>query len=403
MPGILAWPLLVFIALVLAGRYRWCNNNFYDRYFNSTLAFLLAAQVLREHLVQHLLVTTAFMTLPGTWQLATAVLSYSYTEFVGFTMLWSGMSESETRRKHRYYRLAGVLLVLGFLVAGTSARIAAEPIEFTRGWESVLTLPCVTAMLMVLAVRIILLSVRELRIAARRRERLIAISTLSMGVAGVFNVVQEAGLQLSDQLGWTDTAHFRQQYHSNGLFFMIVGVFATAAVPLASRLARSLGLDPISRNWHKLQPLRHALRNVMPDCAFDIDDDAPQRRQKTGLQLHHTVVEIRDAILGLRPYIRELPEHARTHFLGKPSAVPAPEHDAAMAALHLAEAARAKSAGIAPAPVDPDSALLVASRAATLHQEAAELVALAKWWPAACAATEHRIDTAANTKANLPT
>lgn len=91
-PGILAWPLIVFMTLVLIGRYRWCNSNLYEKYFNSTLAFLLLAQLLREHLVQNVLVRTAFMTTPGTWQLGTAVLSYSYAEFIGFTLLWSGLS-----------------------------------------------------------------------------------------------------------------------------------------------------------------------------------------------------------------------------------------------------------------------------------------------------------------------
>lgn len=400
-PGIIAWPLIVFMTLVLVGRYRWRNNNLYDRYFNSTLAFLLLAQFLREHLVQDVLVRAAFMTLPGTWQLGTAAMSYSYTEFIGFTMLWSGMSEAETRRKHRYYRLAGVLLVAGLLIFGTRARLAAKSVEYMVGWDSVTGLPCVSAMLIVLAVRMILLSLRELRCASRRRERLIAISTLSMGVSGVVNVSLEAALQVSDQLGWTHTADFRQQYHASGLFFLIFGIFATAAVPLATKLLRALGLDPTSRSWYRLQPLRRALRASVPECAFDMDDDDAGRR-KSELQLHHTVVEIRDAILGLRPYFREIPQHDLIRFLAKPNAVRARDHDAAIAALRLAHAVRAKAVGITPQPLEVDSAPIVASRAATLHQEAAELVTVAKWWPAAYAATEHVVESAANTKANLP-
>lgn len=399
MPGLIAWPLIAFMTLVLAGRYRWCNNNLYEKYFNATLVFLGLAQVLREQLVENTLVKSNFMTLPGTWQLGTAMMSYAYTEFIGFTLLWSGLSEAETRRKHKYYRLAGVLLAAGLLISGTRARITGESLEFTRGWQSVLTLTCVTTMLMVLAARMILLSLRELRTASRRRERLIAISTLAMGVAGVANVVQESALQISDQLGWTHTADFRQQYHSSGLFFMIVGVFATAAVPLAIKLLRSLGLDPISRSWYTLQPLRQALRTVVPECAFTLDDDEPGRR-KTELNLHHTVVEIRDAILGLRPYFRDIPDQELISFLTKPHAVPARDHAAAIAALRLAHAAATKAAGGAPQPFD--SALAVATQASTLHQEVAELVALATWWPAAHAATEHIADSAANTKANLP-
>ena len=147
------------------------------------------------------------------------------------------------------------------------------------------------------------------------------------------------------------------------------------------KLLGSLGLDPISRSWCKLQPLRQAMRTVVPECVFDFDDDEPGRR-KSELQLHQTVVEIRDAIVRLRPYFREVPDQDRIRFLDEPNAVPARDHDAAIAALRLAHAARAKAAGIMLEPLDVDSAL-IASRAATLEQEAAELVTLAKWWPAA--------------------
>lgn len=402
MPGLIAWPVIAFMTLVLVGRYRWCSSNLYEKYFNNTLVLLLLTQLLREHLVQDILVKSAFMTRPATWQLSTAVMSYSYAEFMGFVLLWSGMSEADARCKHKYYRLAGVLLATGVLIFGTPARIAEKPLEFTVGWESATGLTCVSALLVVLATRMIWLSLHEFRIARRRRERLIAISTLSMGLAGMGNVVEEAALQMSDQLGWTNTADFRQQYHAFGLFFLILGVFATAAVPLATKLRRSLGLDPISRSWRTLQPLRRALRTVVPECVFALDDEE-LRRKKSQLQLHHTVVEIRDAILGLRPYVREIPNHELMRFLTKPRPVPARDRDAAVAALRLAYAARAKAAGVTPEPPDVDSALIAASRAATLQEEAAELAMLAKWWPAAYAATEDMVDSAADKKASPDT
>lgn len=399
-PGIIAWPLIGFMALVLVGRYRWFNINLYERYFNTVLGFLLVAQVLREQLVQNMLVGASFMTMAGTWQLGTAVMGYSFTEFIGFSLLWSGMSEAETRRKHRYYRLAGVLLVAGFLICGTPARRAEEPLEFTTGWESLTTLTCLTTMLMVLATRVIWSSLRALRTVSSRRERWIALSLLVMGLAAVAVVLQEAALQIFDQRGWTHTAAYRQQAHAVGVFFEIFALFVIAVVPLAMKLLGFFGLDPITRSWRKLQRLRQAIRTVIPECVFDFDDDEPGRR-KSQLQLHHTVVEIRDAIMGLRPYFREIPDHDRIRFLDKPNAVPARDRDAAIAALRLAHAARAKAAGIMLEPLDVDSALIVASRAATLEEEAAELATLAKWWPAAYAATEDISESTANPKASL--
>ncbi|WP_420873595.1 DUF6545 domain-containing protein [Mycobacterium riyadhense] len=162
------------------------------------------------------------------------------------------------------------------------------------------------------------------------------------------------------------------------------------------KLLGSFGLDSITRNWCKLQPLRQAMRTAVPEGFFDFGHDEPERRRKSRLQLHHTVVEIRDAILRLRPYFREIPHHELSRFLDGPQAVPAREHPAATAALRLAHAVRAKTAGISPDPLD--STPTVAAQAATLDQEAAELVALAKWWPAAYAATEDNIESAADTK-----
>ena len=398
-PGIIAWPLIVFMTVVVVGRYRWFNSNLYERYFNNTLAFLLVAQVLREHLVENMLVRTFAVTMAGTWQLGAAVLGYSLTELMGFILLWSGMSESETRRKHRYYRLAGALLVAGLLICGTRARLADEPLEFTRGWESLTTLSCLTTMMMVLATRVIWNSLRELRTVSSRRERWIALSLLAMGLLAVGVVLKEAALQIFDQLGWTHTAAYRQQSHAALLFFVILAPFVIAVVPLAMKLLGFFGLDPITRSWYKLQPLRQAMRTVVPECVFDFDDDEPGRR-KSKLQLHHTVVEIRDAILGLRPYFREVPDHDLIRFLDEPNAVPARDHDAVIAALRLAHAARAKAAGITPEPLDVDSALIVTSRAATLEQEAAELVTLAKWWPAAYAAIEDITESAVTRKAS---
>lgn len=398
-PGIIAWPLIVFMTLVLVGRYRWFNTNLYARYFNNMLGFLLVAQVLREHLVQNMLVRTSFVSMAGTWQLSAAVLGYSYTELIGFSLLWSGMSEAETRRKHRYYRLAAVLLVAGLLICGTRARRAGEPLEFTTGWESLTTLTCLTTMEVVLATRVIWNSLRELRTVSNRRERWIALSLLAMALVAIVIVLQEAALQIFDQLGWTHTAKYRQQSHAGGLFFGLLAPFVIAVLPLATKLLGFFGLDPITRSWGKLQPLRQAMRTVVPEYVFDFDDDEPGRR-KSQLQLHQTVIEIRDAIVRLRLYFREIPEQDRSRFLDEPNAVPARDRATAIAALRLAQAVRAKAACVMLQPPDVNSAPIVSSRAATLEEEAAELMKLAKWWPAAYAATEDIRESAVNTKAS---
>ncbi|WP_423202401.1 DUF6545 domain-containing protein [Mycobacterium decipiens] len=66
--------------------------------------------------------------------------------------------------------------------------------------------------------------------------------------------------------------------------------------------------------------------------------------------------------------------------------VPNREHDAAIHALYLAQAARTKTAGALPEP--PDVTPVVRSRSRTLDEEVVELLKLAKWWIPAHATTE---------------
>ncbi|MCV7339854.1 hypothetical protein MHAE_05637 [Mycobacterium haemophilum DSM 44634] len=381
-PGAIAWPFITFMAIIVVARYRWFNNNLYGRYLNNTLALALLAQLLHEHLVQD----TLSMAPADAQQLYGAVVGFVGTEFIGFTLLWTGLSAAKTRKKHRYYRLAALVLCAAYLICGTGARALGEPLEVAGGWDRVAAWTFGMTMLLVLAVHLVWRSVLELRTVAQRRERLIAISTLLLGALLALTCLQDMGLPIADQLGWTNTADYRLRFHRSINFYTAAGVCMIAAVPCLMKLLGCLGLDPISRSWRKLQPLRQSMRTAVPECAFDLDID-DHRHLKTTLQLHQTVVEIRDAILQLRPYCREMPRHHLVGFLGKANTVPAREHDAAIEALHLAQAVRAKAAGATPEP--REVALIGVSRATNLEEEVTGLLKLAKWWPAAYATSEH--------------
>lgn len=66
--------------------------------------------------------------------------------------------------------------------------------------------------------------------------------------------------------------------------------------------------------------------------------------------------------------------------------MPADERGSATDAFELAHAVRAKAEGVRPQ--TPDRALVVRSRSTSLYEEAADLLALAKWWAPALAATD---------------
>jgi uncharacterized protein DUF6545 len=239
----------------------------------------------------------------------------------------------------------------------------------------------------------------ELSKSTRNRGiQLAVIGGLMLGIVVVTVSMEALVLAVTDQLGWTSTVGFRLWFHGFLFFYLAFSVYLLGAVPLAVRLRAHLGMDPVSRNWNRLQPLQLSMATLVPESIFDLEHD-DRRSRKTTLQLHQTVIAIRDAILRMRPYFREIGAHELAEFL-KAYSVPDREHDAASRAFQLAHAAKVRAAGATPSPTDMD--LVVRSRSTTLDEEAAELLKLAKWWEPACTATEKLALTVHEAKASSP-
>ncbi|WP_082942927.1 DUF6545 domain-containing protein [Mycobacterium sp. 852002-40037_SCH5390672] len=375
---------MTIMVILLAARFRWCRANLYQTYFNNVMVWLLLAQLLRERRVEAALSKSALMGVTTAQQLSCAAMIVAAGEFIGFTMLWNGISPEKTRRSHRYYRLAAVALCVAFLAAGTRARVAGQLFEVSGGWDAILALSLSLTTIFILVARLIWMFGSELIKATDTRETLLAAAGLIAVVVTAAACLEALVLAVSDQLGWTHTVGFRMRVHGFEFFWMAVVVYLFGAVPLVVRLHSYLGLDRISRTWKRLQPLRLSMTAVVPESSFHIEHD-DRRFQKTTLQLHQTVIEIRDAIMHLRHYVRNTAPHELAQFLQAYS-VPANEHGPATNAFELAHAAKAKSAGDRPG--TPDKALAVNSRSTSLYEEAADLSALAKWWTAALAATD---------------
>jgi hypothetical protein len=397
-PGIIAWPVITFMVILLAARFRWCRANLYDTYFNNVMAWLMLAQLLRERDVEVVLSRGALMTATTAQQLACAAMDLACVELIGFTLLWTGLSPVETRRRHRYYRLAAVVLCVAFLAAATRARVAGQTLEVSGGWDAVLAFGFYLTTIGVVLARSTWMFTSELRKATDNREFLLSAAGMLFAVVTAAACLEAPVLAVTDQLGWTHTVEFRLWLHSSEFFWLAVVAYLLGAVPLAVRLHAYLGLDRISRTWTRLQPLRLSMTAVVPESRFDLGHD-DRRFQKTTLQLHQTIIEIRDAILQLRPYVRDTAPHERARLL-KAYSVPTYERGAATQAFELAHAARAKIAGATPEP--PDMTPIVRTRSTTLNEEAAELLALAKWWTPAYAATEQFTPMSREVKASRP-
>lgn len=400
-PGIVAWPVIAIMAMLLAARFRWCRANLYQTFFNNVMAWLLLAQLLRERRVEAMLSSSALMNVTTAQQLSCVAMILACGEFIGFTMLWNRISPEATRRSHRYYRLAAVVLSAAFLVAGTRARVAGQPFEVSGGWDAVLALSLYLTIIVILVAWLLWMFGSELLRATDTRELLLAAAGVLAVVLTAAACLEALVLAVSDQLGWSNTVAFRMRVHGFEFLWMAVIVYLFGAVPLAVRLHSYLGLDRVSRTWRGLQPLRLSMTAVVPESSFNLEhglehdglehdglEHADRRFQKTTLQLHQTVIEIRDAILQLRHYVRAAAPGELAQFFQAYS-VPDDERDCATSAFELAHAAKAKAAG--DKLETPDPVVAVNSRSTSLYEEAADLSALAKWWTAASAATEQVI------------
>lgn len=378
-PAWLAWPLIVAMAAIIAVRYRWFNTTLYDNYFNNTLLLMLVAQLLREHLVEQLLDRAAVMTVTMAQHLSLVLVFFMAAEFMGFITLWAQLAPEETRRRHRYHRGAALILAAAFFLVTTRARASGQLLEVAGGWDNVIAWGLYAVLPVALAVQMVNMCVHEFRRPeAKPRERLVAGSIGTIGAAIGITTLVAMALEFLEEVGWLHSLDYRLDKHAFIFFWEAIGAAAVAAIPIALAAVAHLGWDSYSRDWRQLQRLCADMTDAVPDAAFEIAFNSPGRR-KTALELHQTTVQIRDAILRLRPYSTNISREVLAGFLHKYS-VPPEEAGEAAHALQLAAAARAKESGAQPS---VDTAQIVQSRSTTLAEETDELLALSRWWPPA--------------------
>ncbi|WP_280265143.1 MAB_1171c family putative transporter [Nocardia wallacei] len=391
----IAWPLIGALVCVVAARWRWFNGSAAEQYLNTTLTVIAATQLLREDVVQKAVAAWLPVTVTAVQQLSLCAIVGSIGPFLCVIDLLSGKNPVIVRRRQfGYYAMAG-LLSAAMLVAGSRARREGLPVEVSGGLAEVLVWVAFAVLPLYLAVRMIRRCWAEFRqpgSTAGERAVLtgIAVAGAAIGVTTAVALI----LAVLQELGIADSVEYRLQTNSRNFFWIATIIGIVAAAPLIKSLGEVLGVDATSRRWRRLQPLWRSMTALFPDSRLPLDDGAPTRRV-TVLQLHRTTVEIRDAMLELRPYLRETDPSALARFVAV-ERVPRTATDSAGHALQLAYAARLR-AGRAESPGDVTE-MPLSSAPATLGEEVAELVRLAAWWPAACRfVANHPPDTAIDT------
>ncbi|MGL5441334.1 MAG: DUF6545 domain-containing protein, partial [[Mycobacterium] stephanolepidis] len=301
-PAWLAWPLIAAMAVVVAVRYRWFNKTLYENYFNNTLLLMLIAQLLRERAVEQLLERTAVMTVTMAQHLSLVLVFFMAGEFMGFITLWAQLSPEETRRRHRYHRAAAVVLAAAFFVATTRARVNGQLLEVSGGWDNVIAWGIYAVLPVALGVQMVKMSISEFRRPdAKRRELLTAGSIALIGAAIGVTTLIAMSLEFFGELGWVDSLNYRLDTHAYIFFWEAIGAAVVSAIPISLAIGAYLGLDSNGRYWRELQTLRKDMTAALPDALFDLEGSR-SRRGNTELRLHQTTIQIRDAILQLRPY-----------------------------------------------------------------------------------------------------
>ena len=383
-PGVIEWLVIVLMAITLAARFVWCRTNAFDNYLINVMAWTLLTQLLRDRGVEAVLSRGALLTITAAQQLAFVAMIFTATEVFGFIMLWQQRTPADTAHHQRYYRLAAAVLSVLFLIAATRARVAGQTLEISGGWDGVAAWAVYLLMLEIVAVRVTKMARLEMKKSRGRREYILAIAGIGTGLFSLAACLEAFGLAVTEQLGWTHTVQARLWFHGFDFFTEAVLIYLFGAVPLILKLLSHMGLDQVSRSLALLGPLRSGILAAAPESAFGPEAAAAGLR-KTPLQLHQAVIEIRDGILRLRPYFAYLTDEQRRN-VGRQHRVGAGDEDVATYAFQLAYAARAKRDNLPP--LAPTAAALAHSGSATLDDDVAQLLKVAKYWAPAVTAAQ---------------
>ncbi|MDR7169272.1 hypothetical protein J2W56_003013 [Nocardia kruczakiae] len=376
-PVVIAWPVIVATVLVVAARWVWFDDTAAERYLNSTLTIIAATQVLREDVAQRAIVAVAPTTVTTVQQISLCTIVVSIAPFLCVIDLLSGHAAREVRNRQWRYHLIAAALSIAILAAGTRARREQRPVEVSGGWAEVLVWLAFSILPLFLAVRMIARCWSEYRQhGVTRGEKVVLAGIALAGAAIGVTTAIATGLALVQQIGVLDSVDYRLRTNSRNFFWIATVIAIVSSAPVVEALLGVVGFDATGRRWRRLRPLWESMTTMFPDSRLPME---PGSRRITRLRLHRTTVEIRDAILELRPYCADVDPAEFANFAAA-ERIPPRDAEPAGYALQLALAARERSrtgdppGGAAATPV---------SDSATLDDEVDELLRVARWWPAA--------------------
>ncbi|MET8427836.1 MAB_1171c family putative transporter [Nocardia sp. NPDC004860] len=371
-PGIIAWPVLTAITLIIAGRLWLLNESHVDRLINRAMIAGWTGLVLREAWFEHgldrALPFDHDVTIQLARQLSFGSIVISITYIWGIVAMWGGDDPKHTWYRQRYYTMAGIAATIVILAAGTPARRADELIDEYLGWPAVIAWIAFYLPIGVAAVALGRVAVKELRQAdATGRERAlytaIIVLAVAIGIDAVATPIMTA-LQVMSNEPSADPEMHRKSW----IFFLAtLGSGAAVAIPLISTLLTVTGWDRTGRYCRRLRPLWSDLTAAVPEIVLELPRDR-HGRVEPATRLHRMIVEIRDSLLHLKRY-NSAPVFA--------------DPDPTVYAQHIAAAAQIKTSGLPPVTSPAAATTPVQLGTRDLTGELEQLLALAEVWPRA--------------------
>ncbi|EIU07814.1 putative membrane protein [Mycobacteroides abscessus 5S-0422] len=373
-PGFISWPVLICFVLVLAFRLRWLGTGFAARHRNRVLIFVAATQLTAEPAVQHLLAVSIPCPEASLSQIPFALLLLISPELIGFLAMIDGTDEALLARAYRQYRVAtfATIAILGMIATGP--RIHHQPIALA-GDNSEIYAALVWSVLSITAAATIFRLVAQVLRRPRHSaaQRVIIGELIALGIATCLPGLTIFTLALLQRLDLVHTLAVRQIIYSHASFGALLAALPLALGPCFVAAQALLHRDTNGRTWRKLQPLWTDLTTAYPDTILN---PPPQRFQPvTDFQLHRIIIEIRDALLQLAPYITALTGTDRQQLARARGS----STDADSSALHALQIAKAIAR---PTVINTEPARSAALPAtATREGELTQLMELAGWWP----------------------
>lgn len=375
-PGFISWPVFACFVLVLAFRRRWLGAGLAARHRNRALTYLAATHLASEPQVQHLLATTIPSTAGTTSQIPLALLLLTCPEVIGIIAMTDGIDPAALVRGYRHYRTATVVTIAVLYFVAVGPRRQDQPIALASDNSEVLA-AAIWSILSVTAATVILWqltkNLRQTRTTTA--QRLITVELGAIAALICLPGLSIFTLALLERLDLAYTLPVRQAIYSYASFGALLAALPLALGPCFVAAQALLHRDTNGHTWRKLQPLWTDLTTAYPDTVLN---PPPQRFQPvTDFQLHRIIIEIRDALLQLAPYITALTDTDRQQ-LDHTCRPTAGDQLSAQHALQIAKAiGRTTTANPSPASITP------LPTATSREDELTQLIDLTTWWPAA--------------------